>query len=69
MLVPLALAEAFNKERNACFVGVKKRSNMAQKETETPTIARNEEPFTAEIAIIVTPVIRAIPIMTTVNMS
>ena len=36
MLLPLALAEAFNKARNVCFVGVKKRSSTLQKATETP---------------------------------
>ena len=69
MFVPLALAEAFNKERNACFVGVKKRSNILQKETETPIIARNDESFSAESTIMATPVMRAMPIMSTVNIS
>ena len=69
MLLPLALTETFNKERNAFLVGVKKRSNILQKATETPRIARNDEPFSADSTIMATPVIRAIPITSTVNTS
>jgi len=69
MLLPLALAEAFNKDRNAFFVGVKKSSNILQNEIETPRIARNDILFIAEIAIMAKPVIRAMPIMSTVKRS
>jgi hypothetical protein len=69
MLLPLALAEAFNKERNACFGGVKKRSKMLQKATDTPTTARNDELFSADKTIRTTPVKRAIPIISTVKIS
>ena len=67
MLPPLA--EAFSKERNVCFVGVKKRSNILQKEIETPTIARNDESFSAESNIMAMPVVRAIPIKSTADRS
>ncbi len=56
MLLPLALAEAFNKERNARFVGVKKRSKTLQKEIETPKIAKNDKLFSAENTIMTEPV-------------
>ena len=69
MLVPLAFAEAFNNERNACLVGVKKRSNILQKAIETPRIARNDESFSAESTTMTTPVMRAMPIMSTMTVS
>ena len=69
ILLPLALTEAFNRLRNACFVGVKKRRSTLQKATETPTIARNDESSSAENTIIIKPVIRTTPITSTVNIS
>ena len=69
MLLPLALAEAFNKPRKACFVGVKKRSRALQKAIETPRIARNDELFSAESTIVHTPVMRATLIMSTMTVS
>jgi hypothetical protein len=69
ILLPPALAEAFNKARNVCFVGVKKRSSTLQKATETPRIARNDELLSAEKTIMTIPVMRTTPIKITDNIS
>jgi hypothetical protein len=69
MLLPPALAEAFSKARNACFVGVKKRSKTLHNATETPRMARNDELFSAENTIMTVPVTRTRPIMSTMSIS
>jgi hypothetical protein len=48
MLLPVELADAFSKARNAFFVGVKKSSKTLQNDIETPKTARKDKLFSAE---------------------